>query len=54
MRKNYLYAVTIALVLLGVGLSFFFFREFQPAEYKNGTFVERPVEFVQEDRELAA
>lgn len=54
MRKNYLYAVTILLLLLGLGLSCFFFREYKPAEYKNGTFVECPMEFVKKDRELTA
>lgn len=54
MRKNYLYAITLVILSLTVWLSYYFYLEYRPEEYKNGTFVELPQEIVNEEWELAA
>lgn len=54
MRKNYLYAITIVILSLFVWLSYCFYLEFHPVVYQNGTFVELPLETIENDRELAA
>lgn len=54
MRKNYIYAITIVILSLFVWLSYYFYLEFRPTEYKNGTLVELPKEILCEERELTA
>lgn len=54
MRKNYIYAITIVILSLLVWLGYYFYLEFRPTEYKNGTFVELPGEFLCEEWELTA
>lgn len=54
MRKNYVYAMTLVILSLTVWLSYYFYLELRPQEYKNGTFVEAPLEITEETLELAA
>lgn len=54
MRKNYLYAITIVILSLLVWFSYCVYLELRPVEYKNGTFVELPVEMMEGQREQSA
>lgn len=54
MRRNYLYALTIVILSLTVWLSYYFYLEYRPIEYKNGTLVELPKDFLREEWELRA
>ena len=54
MRKNYIYAMTLVILSLTVWLSYYFYLELRPQEYKNGTFVEVPREATEDIWELAA
>ena len=54
MRKNYIYAMTLVILSLTVWLSYYFYLELRPQEYKNGTFVEVPHEIVEDTWELTA
>ena len=54
MRKNHVYAITLVVLSLAVWLSYYFYLEYRPQEYKNGTFVEVPYENMEEIQELAA
>ena len=54
MRKNYVYAITLLILSVTVWLSYYFYLEYRPEEYKNGTFVELPDDSMEEFRELSA
>ena len=54
MRKKYVYAITLVVMSLMVWISYYFYLEYRPQEYKNGTFVEAPCENMEEILELAA
>ena len=54
MRKNYVYALTLVILSVTVWISYYFYLEYQPEEYKNGTFVEVPYDRVEEILELSA
>lgn len=54
MRKNYIYVLTIVMLLLFVWLSYYIYLEYRPVEYKNGTLVELPKELQWEEWELSA
>ena len=54
LRKHYIYAMTLVVLSLAVWLSYHFYLELRPQEYKNGTFVEVPQEIMEETLELAA
>ena len=54
MRRNYIYAVTIVILSLVVWFSYYLYLEYRPIEYKNGTLVELPKDFLEEEWELSA
>lgn len=54
MRKNYVYAITLVVLSVTMWLSYYFYLEYRPEEYKNGTFVEIPYDRMEEIRELSA
>lgn len=54
MRRNYVYAMALLILSLTVWLSYYFYLELRPQEYKNGTFVEVLQENMEETLELAA
>lgn len=54
MRRNYVYAIAIVMMTLVIWLSYYLYVECRPVEYKNGTLVELPEEFWQEEIELSA
>lgn len=54
LRKHYVYAMTLVILALTVWLSYYFYLELRPQEYKNGTFVEAPHNVTEEMWELAA
>ena len=54
MRKNYIYAITILLMSLFLWVGYYLYLENRPTVYKNGTLVELPMEFLQDERMLCA
>lgn len=54
LRKNYIYAMTLVILSLTVWLSYYFYLELRPQEYKNGMFVEVPREATEDIWELDA
>ena len=54
MRRNYVYAIAIVMMSLVIWLSYYLYVECRQVEYKNGTQVELPEEFWQEEIELSA
>ena len=54
LRKNYVYALTLVILSVTVWISYYFYLEYRPEEYKNGTFVEVPYDRVEEVLELSA
>lgn len=54
MRKNYLYAITLVILSLVVWFSYYFYLEYRPVKYQNGTLVELPKEMIDEEWELIA
>lgn len=54
MRKNYLYAVALVILSLLLWFGSFVYLELRPVEYQNGTFVELPKEFTENETELTA
>ena len=53
MQKKYVYAITLVVLSLTMWAGYYFYLEYRPQEYKNGTFVEVPDESM-EAQELAA
>ena len=54
MRKQYLYAVCLAVLALMMWLGNYYYKELRKIEYKNGTLVQVPVEQTVKQWELAA
>lgn len=54
MRRNYVYAVALLLMAVFLWVGYYLYLENRPTVYKNGTLVELPVEFVDEEWELCA
>ena len=54
MQKKYIYAITLVVLSLTMWIGYYFYLEYRPQEYKNGTFVEVPYENMEEIQELAA
>lgn len=54
MRKQYLYAVCLAVMALMMWIGSYYYGEYCEMEYKNGTLVQVPIEKTAEPWELAA
>ena len=54
MQKNYVYAITLVVLSMMIWVGYYFYLEYRPQEYKNGTFVKVPYESMEEIQELAA
>lgn len=54
MRKNYMYAITLVFLSIFLWLGSYFYMEYRPIEYKNGTFVELPEKIDGEGWEISA
>ena len=54
MRKQYLYAVFLAVLALMMWFGSYYYTELRKIEYKNGTLVQVPTEIIEEQWELAA
>ena len=54
MRKNYVYAITLILMALFLWAGYYFYMEYRPVEYENGTLVEIPTQRNNEEWELSA
>lgn len=54
MRKNYIYAITLVILSLVVALGYYFYLNYRPIKYEHGTFVELPLEFLEDEWELYA
>ena len=46
MRKNYVYAIALILLSIFLWLGYYLYLESKPVVYKNGTFVELPVNII--------
>ena len=54
MRKHYIYAITMILVVLSLWTGYYLYSQNQTKVYENGTFVEVPLEKTREAMELFA
>ena len=54
MRKHYIYAITMILVVLSLWTGYYLYSQNQPKVYENGTFVEVPMEKTKELMEFCA
>ncbi len=54
MRKRYIYAITMIIMVLFLWTGYYLYLQHQPVVYENGTFVEVPVEKTEEEMELYA
>ena len=54
MRKHYIYAVTMIIIVLSLWAGYYLYLQHQPVVYENGTFVEVPVEITKEVMEFCA
>ena len=54
MQKKYVYAITLVVLSLTMWIGYYFYLEYRPREYKNGTFVEVPYESMEEIQVFAA
>ena len=48
MRKHYIYAITMILIVLSLWTGYYLYLQHQPVVYENGTFVEAPMEKTKE------
>ena len=54
MRKHYIYAIAMIMIVLSLWTGYYLYLQHQPVEYENGTFVEVPMEKRKEIMELSA
>lgn len=54
MKRNYVYLITIVLLSILVWCGYYLYLEVRPVSYENGTFVEVPKKFSEEQREMNA
>lgn len=52
MRKKYIYAITLILCSLCLWIGYYFYLEYRPVSYQNGTFVEIPSSTENKELEL--
>ena len=48
MRKHYIYAITMIIIVLSLWTGYYLYLQHQPVVYENGTFVEVPMEKTKE------
>ena len=54
MRKYYVYAMTLLFLAVFLWLGYYFYMEYRPINYENGTFVELPNRNMKEEQEFSA
>ena len=54
MRKHYIYAITMIIIVLSLWTGYYLYLQHQPVVYENGTFVEVPMEKTKEAMEFFA
>ena len=54
MRKHYIYAITMLLIVLSLWAGYYLYLQHQPVVYENGIFVEVPEEKKEDTMEFYA